>query len=69
MRRMKRDSLLSVYDRLTKLVEKLPGGLQKPKAEIERLLQSADISADARAEDLTIAQWLTLLQECDIMKR
>ena len=27
---MKRDSLLAVYDRLTGLVEKLPGGLQKP---------------------------------------
>jgi 16S rRNA (adenine1518-N6/adenine1519-N6)-dimethyltransferase len=52
-----------------KLRSSLAGGLQKPKAEIERLLQSADISADARAEDLTIAQWLTLLQECDIMKR
>ena len=52
-----------------KLRSSLAGGLQRPKAEIERLLQSADISADARAEDLTIAQWLTLLQECDIMKR
>ncbi len=27
---MNRESLLSLYDRLTKLVEKLPGGLQKP---------------------------------------
>jgi len=27
---LNRDSLLSVYDRLTGLVEKLPGGLQKP---------------------------------------
>ena len=27
---MKRDSLLSAYDRLTGVVEKLPGGLQKP---------------------------------------
>ncbi len=27
---MNRDNLLSLYDRLTKLVEKLPGGLQKP---------------------------------------
>lgn len=27
---MNRDSLLTVYDRLTGLVEKLPGGLQKP---------------------------------------
>ncbi|MFZ4774666.1 MAG: hypothetical protein ACOYM3_04845 [Terrimicrobiaceae bacterium] len=27
---MNRDSLLSVYDRLTGLIEKLPGGLQKP---------------------------------------
>ena len=52
-----------------KLRSSLAGGLQRPKAEIERLLQSADISADARAEDLTIAQWLTLLQGCDIMKR
>ncbi|HEY5770929.1 MAG TPA: hypothetical protein VIT18_07530 [Terrimicrobiaceae bacterium] len=27
---MNRDNLLSLYERLTKLVEKLPGGLQKP---------------------------------------
>jgi uncharacterized protein (DUF697 family) len=27
---LNRDDLLSLYDRLTKLVEKLPGGLQKP---------------------------------------
>lgn len=27
---MKRDSLLTVYDQLTKLIDKLPGGLQKP---------------------------------------
>jgi uncharacterized protein (DUF697 family) len=27
---LNRDNLLSLYDRLTKLVEKLPGGLQKP---------------------------------------
>ena len=27
---MKRDALLTVYDKLTGLVEKLPGGLQKP---------------------------------------
>jgi uncharacterized protein (DUF697 family) len=27
---LNRESLLSLYDRLTKLVEKLPGGLQKP---------------------------------------
>ena len=27
---MNRETLLSLYDRLTKLVEKLPGGLQKP---------------------------------------
>ena len=27
---MNRENLLSLYERLTKLVEKLPGGLQKP---------------------------------------
>jgi hypothetical protein len=27
---LNRETLLSLYDRLTKLVEKLPGGLQKP---------------------------------------
>lgn len=51
-----------------KLRSSLAGGLRQPKPEVERLLRMADISPDARAEDLGIDQWLTLLHKCDIMK-
>lgn len=43
-----------------KLRSSLSGGLRLPKDQIEALLKEADISPDARAEDLSIAQWLAL---------
>lgn len=43
-----------------KLRSSLSGGLAISKQEAEALLQKADISPDARAEDLSIDQWLTL---------
>ncbi|HMQ95706.1 MAG TPA: 16S rRNA (adenine(1518)-N(6)/adenine(1519)-N(6))-dimethyltransferase RsmA [Candidatus Saccharibacteria bacterium] len=51
-----------------KLRSSLAGGLQLSKTEVENLLQQANISPDARAEALTIDQWLTLLQKYDKMK-
>jgi 16S rRNA (adenine1518-N6/adenine1519-N6)-dimethyltransferase len=43
-----------------KLRSSLAGGLHLPKGEVESLLQRADISPDARAEDLSLVQWLAL---------
>jgi 16S rRNA (adenine1518-N6/adenine1519-N6)-dimethyltransferase len=44
-----------------KLRSSLAGGLGKNKEAIERMLQRAEISPDARAEDLAISDWLRLL--------
>ena len=52
-----------------KLRSSLAGGLHLDKTAVEIFLKQAHISPDVRAEDLTIGQWLTLLDECDIMKR
>lgn len=52
-----------------KLRTSLAGGLHLDRAVVENLLVQADISPDARAEDLEIDQWLTLSEEYDIMKR
>lgn len=52
-----------------KLRSSLAGGLHLPKPEVESLLGQARIDPDARAEDLSIDQWLTLLSEYDIIKR
>lgn len=46
-----------------KLRSSLSGGLSISKQEVEALLQQADISPDARAEDLAIADWLRLLAQ------
>ena len=43
-----------------KLRSSLAGGLGIEKSEVENLLKSADISPDARAEDLSIEQWQKL---------
>lgn len=51
-----------------KLRSSLAGGLQLDKSEVENLLIQTDISPDARAEDLTINQWLTLLNAYAIIK-
>lgn len=51
-----------------KLRSSLAGGLQLEKSEVEKLLSAANISADARAEDLNINQWLTLLSKYDTIK-
>lgn len=52
-----------------KLRSSLAGGLRLEKVVVERLLGEANIAPDARAEDLRIDQWLTLLDKYDIMKR
>ena len=52
-----------------KLRSSLSGGLRLSKEEIENLLDSANISPGARAEGLSIEQWLTLLKYYDIIKR
>jgi len=44
-----------------KLRSSLSGGLGISKQEAEELLQKANISPDARAEDLAIADWLRLI--------
>lgn len=43
-----------------KLRSSLSGGLAITKAEAEQLLQTAAISPDSRAEDLTVADWIKL---------
>lgn len=40
-----------------KLRSSLSGGLAVDKTEIEKILREADISPDARAEDLSLTQW------------
>ena len=52
-----------------KLRSSLAGGLRLEKPVVEELLKGADISADARAEDLSISQWLTLIEKYDIIKK
>lgn len=52
-----------------KLRSSLAGGLRMEKSAIEALLKEAGIEADARAEDVSIDQWLTLLHMCDTTKR
>lgn len=44
-----------------KLRSSLSGGLGISKQDVEQLLQNADISPDARAEDLAISDWLRLI--------
>ncbi len=44
-----------------KLRSSLAGGLHLPKSEIESLLDTAGISPEKRAEDLSIEDWLKLL--------
>lgn len=46
-----------------KLRSSVAGGLGIEKSEVEKLLTSAGISPDARAEDLSIKQWKTLLDK------
>lgn len=46
-----------------KLRSSLSGGLGISKTDAERLLNSSNISPDARAEDLSIAEWQTLRQK------
>ena len=46
-----------------KLRSSLSGGLSVSKASAEQLLKKADISPDARAEDLAIEDWRRLLKE------
>lgn len=50
-----------------KLRSSLAGGLRLEKSEVEALLAEANISADVRAQDLTIDQWLQLLARYDII--
>lgn len=52
-----------------KLRSSLAGGLHLEKTAVEQLLADAGIPESARAEDLSIAQWLTLLRKYDIMER
>ena len=51
-----------------KLRSSLAGGLAIDKQAVEALLVAADVSPDARAEDLSVSQWLTLMLKYDIMK-
>lgn len=46
-----------------KLRSSLAGGLALSKQTVELLLQQAEVSADARAEDLSIEQWLRISRE------
>lgn len=46
-----------------KLRSNLAGGLQLSRTEVELLLQKTAISPDMRAEDLSLAQWSTLVTE------
>jgi len=46
-----------------KLRSSLAGGLQLDKEKSDKLLDSAKISGDRRAEDLTINEWLRLMKE------
>lgn len=46
-----------------KLRSSMSGGLGAPKSQIEELLKSAGISPDARAEDVSIEQWHTLMEK------
>ena len=46
-----------------KLRSSLSGGLAMSKFELEALLQKAHISPDARAEDLSLAEWSQLARE------
>lgn len=48
--------------RRKKLRSSLAGGLQLTKPEVEQLLAAASISPDARAEDLSIADWKRLVE-------
>lgn len=48
--------------RRKKLRSSLAGGLRLSKPAIEQLLQSAGISADARAQELSLDQWYQLYQ-------
>ncbi len=45
-----------------KIRSSLAGGLSEPKTVIEHYLKSAEINPDARAEDLSIEQWLRLMK-------
>jgi len=45
-----------------KLRSSLAGGLRLTKGKAEKILDSADISPDKRAEDLSIQDWLRLLE-------
>lgn len=46
-----------------KLRSSLAGGLTLPKEDIEALLARAEVSADRRAQDLSIAQWKRITEE------
>lgn len=52
-----------------KLRSSLAGGLHLVKSDVELLLTGAEIDQNARAEDLSIDQWLTLLTKYDTIKR
>lgn len=52
-----------------KLRSSLAGGLQMQKIEVEELLAQSGVSPDARAEDLSISQWLNILDKYVIIKR
>ncbi len=52
-----------------KLRSSLAGGLHMEKLQVEQLLEGTGVSGDARAEDLEIEQWLTILDRYDTIKR
>lgn len=51
-----------------KLRSSLAGGLRLEKTAVEMLLTEVGIRVDARAEDVSIDQWLTLMRKYDNMK-
>ena len=55
--------------RRKKLRSSLAGGLHLEKAVVEGLLTDAGVSPNARAEDLSVTSWLTLLSKYAIIKR
>lgn len=50
-------------ERRKKLRSSLAGGLGRPKTEIDNLLERSGISSEARAQELSIARWLQLLDD------
>lgn len=56
-------------ERRKKLRSSLSGGLRIEKGQADALLQSAGISTEARAQELTLAQWVSLAQSWVLLRK